>query len=208
MIGVSGRCEHYRARTASTGWGRATVPAWRTARGPAGGRRPGRRERPSGAAGARAYWDAAQVAPLHPAGREALLAALDDGWADPERLHREGRTARMLLDGAREAVAAALGARTEEVSFTGSHTAAVHAAVLGTLAARRPPVQRLVHSAVEHSSVLACARWHLDRGGEVVAVPVDRLGRVDPAVVVRDRRTAGDGAWSCCCKYLSNKKHK
>ena len=145
----------------------------------------------SGAAGARAYWDAAQVAPLHPAGREALLAALDDGWADPERLHREGRTARMLLDGAREAVAAALGARTEEVSFTGSHTAAVHAAVLGTLAARRPPVQRLVHSAVEHSSVLSCARWHLDRGGEVFAVPVDRLGRVDPGVVVREARTAG-----------------
>ena len=50
-----------------------------------------------------AYFDAASAEPLHPSAREALLAALDDGWADPARLHREGRRARLLLDGAREA---------------------------------------------------------------------------------------------------------
>jgi cysteine sulfinate desulfinase/cysteine desulfurase-like protein len=86
---------------------------------------------------ARAYLDAASVAPLHPAAREALLAALDDGWADPRRLHREGSQARLLLDGARESIAAAIGARTPEVGFTGSHVLAVHSAVLGTLRARR-----------------------------------------------------------------------
>ncbi len=125
------------------------------------------------------HWDAAQVAPLHPAAREALLAALDDGWADPERLHQEGRRARMLLDGARAAVADVLGARAEEVAFTGSHSLAVHAAVLGTLAGRQRVGPRLVHSAVEHSAVLACASWHRDRGGEAAAVPVGAQARVD-----------------------------
>ena len=43
------------------------------------------------------YFDAASAEPLHPSAREALLAALDDGWADPARLHREGRRARLLL---------------------------------------------------------------------------------------------------------------
>ena len=86
----------------------------------------------------RAYLDAATVAPLHPAAREALLAALDDGWADPRRLHREGSQARLLLDGARESIAASLGARTPEVGFTGSHVLAVHAAVLGTAARSAP----------------------------------------------------------------------
>ena len=118
------------------------------------------------------YLDAAAVAPLHPAAREAWLAALDDGWADPRRLHREGRRARMLLDGAREVVAHLLGARTEEVSFTGSHAAAVHGAVLGTLRARRRVGARAVVSAVEHSAVLHAARHG---AGEVTEVPVDRL---------------------------------
>ncbi|MCW2684381.1 MAG: aminotransferase, class, partial [Blastococcus sp.] len=64
-----------------------------------------------------AYLDAATAAPLHPAAREALLAALEDGWADPDRLYGAGRRARLLLDGAREAVAAVLGARPDEVCF-------------------------------------------------------------------------------------------
>ncbi|MZE79002.1 cysteine desulfurase, partial [Streptomyces sp. SID5475] len=45
-----------------------------------------------------AYFDSASSVPLHPVARQALLAALDEGWADPARLHREGRRARMLLD--------------------------------------------------------------------------------------------------------------
>ena len=36
---------------------------------------------------------------------QALLAALDDGWADPRRLYGAGRRARLLLDAARESVA-------------------------------------------------------------------------------------------------------
>jgi len=121
------------------------------------------------------YLDAATVAPPHPAGREALLAALDEGWADPRRLHAEGRRARLLLDGAREALAAALGARTEELVFTGSHVEAVHAAVLGTVKARHRVGNRVLHSTVEHSAVLHAA----ERAGIAVPVGVDHLGRVD-----------------------------
>lgn len=79
----------------------------------------------------RCYLDAGGRAPLHPAARAALLAAWDDGWADPRRLHREGRQARLLLDGARESLAASLGARTEEVLLAPSLTQALHHAVLG-----------------------------------------------------------------------------
>lgn len=122
------------------------------------------------------YLDAAAALPLSPAAREALLAALDDGWADPGRLYREARRARLLLDGAREAVAQVLGARPDEVAFAPSGTLAVHLGVLGALAARRRTGEHLVHSAIEHSSVLAAAQHS---GVPATAVPVDRLGRVD-----------------------------
>ena len=130
------------------------------------------------------YFDAATATPLHPAARAALQAALDDGWADPDRIYREGRRARQLLDGARAAVAAAIGVSVEEVTFCPSGTTAGHLAVLGTAAARRRTGNRLVVSAVEHSSVLAAARQQEDRGGVMTVVGVDRHGTVDPAEFV------------------------
>ncbi|BCJ63465.1 cysteine desulfurase/sulfurtransferase TusA family protein [Polymorphospora rubra] len=125
------------------------------------------------------YLDAATAAPPHPVAREALLAALADGWADPARLYTQARRARQLLDAARAATAETLGVRPDEVSFTASGTTAAHAAVLGGLAGRRRAGSVLVHSAIEHSAVLHAARRHEAAGGSAVSVPVDRLGRLD-----------------------------
>ncbi|MFM9367453.1 cysteine desulfurase/sulfurtransferase TusA family protein [Streptomyces sp. Da 82-17] len=125
------------------------------------------------------YFDAASSAPLHPVARQALLAALDEGWADPARLYREGRRARLLLDAAREAAAGAVGCRPDELVFTPSGTRAVHTGVAGALAGRRRVGSRLVVSAVEHSSVLHAATAHEEQGGTTVQVQVGRSGRVD-----------------------------
>ena len=124
------------------------------------------------------YFDAASSLPLHPVARQALLAALDEGWADPSRLHREGRRARLLLDAAREAAAEAVGCRPDELSFTSSGTRALHTGIAGALAGRRRTGRHLVVSAVEHSAVLHAARAHEADGGTVEEVPVDRTGRV------------------------------
>ncbi|MFJ3923795.1 cysteine desulfurase/sulfurtransferase TusA family protein [Streptomyces sp. NPDC090022] len=126
------------------------------------------------------YFDAASAAPLHPVARQALLAALDEGWADPVRLYREGRRARLLLDAAREAAAEAVGCRPDELAFTPSGTHAVHAGLAGALAGRRRVGNHLVVSAVEHSSVLHAAEAHEAGGGSLTSVPVSRLGAVDP----------------------------
>ncbi|WP_369270531.1 cysteine desulfurase/sulfurtransferase TusA family protein [Streptomyces sp. R11] len=125
-----------------------------------------------------AYFDAASSAPLHPVARQALVASLDEGWADPARLYREGRRARMLLDAAREAAAEAVGCRADELVFTSSGTKAVHSGVAGVLAGRRRVGRHLIVSAVEHSSVLHAAEAHEADGGTVTRVAVDRAGAV------------------------------
>ncbi|WP_328889414.1 cysteine desulfurase/sulfurtransferase TusA family protein [Streptomyces sp. NBC_00316] len=127
------------------------------------------------------YFDTASSAPLHPVARQALLAALDEGWADPARLYREGRRARLLLDAAREAAAETVGCRPDELTFTPSGTAAVHSGISGALAGRRRVGRHLVVSAVEHSSVLHSAAAHETQGGTFTEVPVDRAGAVSPA---------------------------
>ncbi|MEV6847677.1 aminotransferase class V-fold PLP-dependent enzyme [Actinoplanes sp. NPDC051411] len=121
-----------------------------------------------------AYLDAATSAPLHPVAREALLASLADGWADPARLYAAGRRAQQLSDAAHAAFSEALGVRADEVSLWPSGTAAAQAAVLGGLAGRARRGDTLVHSAIEHSAVL-----HAAARGKAREVPVDRLGRLD-----------------------------
>ncbi|MFE7570951.1 cysteine desulfurase/sulfurtransferase TusA family protein [Streptomyces sp. NPDC057539] len=128
-----------------------------------------------------AYFDVASSAPLHPVARQALQASLDEGWADPARLYREGRRAAVLLDAAREAAAEAVGCRPDELVFTPSGTHAVHSGMSGALAGRRRIGRHAVVSAVEHSSVLHAAAAHeAATGGAVTEVPVDRLGAVSP----------------------------
>ncbi|MEU2393636.1 aminotransferase class V-fold PLP-dependent enzyme [Streptomyces sp. NPDC007369] len=127
------------------------------------------------------YFDTASAAPLHPVARQALQASLDEGWADPARLYREGRRARLLLDAAREATAEAVGCRPDELVFTPSGTHAVHSGIAGALAGRRRIGGHVVVSAVEHSSVLHAAEVHEAAGGSTGRVPVDRTGAVTAA---------------------------
>jgi cysteine desulfurase len=123
----------------------------------------------------RAYLDAASSEPLHPAAREVLLSAVDSGWADPARLHHEGRTARLLWDNAREVLADGVGVRPDELYLTPSGTAAIHSGLAAIAAARRRVGEAVVHSAVEHSAVLHAAA----AAGTPVEVGVDSSGRID-----------------------------
>ncbi|MFE9429888.1 cysteine desulfurase/sulfurtransferase TusA family protein [Streptomyces sp. NPDC006640] len=141
------------------------------------------------------YFDAASAAPLHPVARQALQASLDEGWADPARLYREGRRARLLLDAAREAAADAVGCRPDELTFTTSGTRAVHSGIAGALAGRRRVGGHLIVSAVEHSSVLHSAELHEVSGGTATRIPVDRTGRVSPSAYAEALRA--DTALAC-----------
>ena len=132
--------------------------------------------------------DAASSEALHPAARDALLAALDQGYADPRRLHRSGRNARLLLDNARAVVAEALAVRPDEVSFTGSGTEAVHRGLLGLLRGSRRG-DRVVHPAVEHAAVRHAVAW----GGEPVELKVDEHGRCDVGSLVQEVSAPGVG---------------
>jgi cysteine desulfurase len=145
------------------------------------------------------YLDAAVVAPVNPVARQAVLAGLEDGWADPRRMHAPGRQARLELESAREALAAELGARTEEVILTGSYEAAVHAAILGVRQARRRAGSVVVTSAIEHSAILHAAAWS---DGIPLRIGVDHDGRVDPVAFAQ--ATASPGVVLACLQAANS----
>jgi cysteine desulfurase len=135
----------------------------------------------------RVHLDHASSWPIRPEAATAHADAMAIAWADPARRHLEGRTAADLLARSSQTAADCLGAREDDVVWTGSGTEAVALAVAGTALAavrRGDPRRHLVVSAVEHSAVLrAAARLQDEHGFRVTHVPVDASGRVDPAQV-------------------------
>lgn len=127
---------------------------------------------PSPSAAMGHYLDHASTSPLRPAARAGVLQALDAPLGDPSRIHGPGMHARVVLEQARESVAAFFGARPREVVFTSGASESIAAACWG--AAERGNTQVL--ASVEHSAVRLAAAQH----GPTLIVGCDRTGRVDP----------------------------
>jgi cysteine desulfurase len=121
----------------------------------------------------RAYLDWNATAPLRPAARDAIAAALEL-VGNPSSVHGEGRAARALIEAARGDVAALVGADARNVVFTSGGTEANALALSPTLG------QRLLVSAIEHPSVLAGGRFAPDA---IARIAVDADGIVDLAAL-------------------------
>ncbi len=103
---------------------------------------------------ARIYADYNATAPLRPEAKAATLRALEM-TGNPSSVHTEGRKARALVEGARDAVAAAIGACRDDIAFTSGGTEAVQAPLRGVL--RSVANAQLVVSSIEHDAVSALA---------------------------------------------------
>jgi cysteine desulfurase len=131
----------------------------------------------------RIYLDFNASAPMIPAVRAAMAAALaDPGWANPSSIHAEGRRARHLVETARDAIAALAGAPRERVVFTsgGTEANALGVALLAGEAERRGLPRVAVTTAWEHPSLLAAVAALASRGWRVDVVGPDALPAAAP----------------------------
>jgi cysteine desulfurase len=116
----------------------------------------------------RTYLDFNATAPLRPQARAAALAALDL-CGNPSSVHAEGRSARRVVEAAREEIAALVGAERRNVVFTSGGTEANMLA----LSPRTGPdgSARLLISGIEHPSVLAGGRFTAEAVERVAVTP-------------------------------------
>ena len=140
----------------------------------------------------RVYLDWNATTPLRTEARQAMSDALDLP-GNASSVHAEGREARKWIEGARAAVAKAVGTVPRNVVFTSGGTEANALALAPNL--RRgtgPAVERLVVSAIEHASVLSGGRFQreqIETAGVTPAGVVDldhlrQLLRVSPPALV------------------------
>jgi len=111
------------------------------------------------------YCDHNATTPVRPEAMEAIRAALGT-LGNPSSVHRFGRSARRIVEDARDAVAALAGAPSANVIFTSGGTEANALALTGH------PGRRVIVSAVEHPSVL-------EADPAALRIPVDSEGLAD-----------------------------
>jgi cysteine desulfurase len=126
------------------------------------------------------YLDHAATTPLRPEALEAMLPYLGGEFGNPSSPHSYGRRARAALDDAHERIGRAIGATSREIVLTSGGTEALNLALKGAAWAGKGRGHRIVTSAVEHHAVLHALQNLEKFGFEIVELPVDRYGRVDP----------------------------
>ena len=147
----------------------------------------------------RAYLDHAATTALLPEAAEAWRDAASR-VGNPSSLHAAGRSARRLVEEARESIADDLHVRPSEVIFTSGGTEADNLAVKG-LAWAHPERPRILCSAIEHHAVLDPVVWLGEQGREIDWLGVDALGRVDPSLV---RERLGADVALCTVMWANN----
>lgn len=136
------------------------------------------------------YLDHNGTTPVAPEVLDAMLPFLREHFGNASSTTPLGRTARAAIEEARAEVAGLIGARPEEIVFTGGGTEASNHAIRGFAAVAPAGRRGIVTSTVEHpASEMPCRR--LEREGfTVVRIGVDADGVIDLAAA---RAAIGEG---------------
>jgi cysteine desulfurase len=124
----------------------------------------------------RVYLDWNATTPLRPEAKAAMAAAWDIS-GNPSSVHAEGRQARRLVEEARASISAAVGGRPQDVIFSSGGTEANALALTpGLRRGAGQPAERLLVSAIEHTSVLSGGRFPAET---IATIKVTPSGVVD-----------------------------
>ncbi len=124
----------------------------------------------------RIYMDNAATTPVAPEVLEAMLPYFTQVYGNASSIHQTGREALKAISNARRQVAAAIGAKPEEIYFTAGGSESDNWAIKGTAFAKKAKGNHIITSAVEHHAVLHTCEWLEKQGFEVTYLPVDKEG--------------------------------
>ncbi len=129
------------------------------------------------------YMDHSSTTAVDPAVTEAMLPYFSEKFGNPSSLYTIGRQARKAIEEARQRVADLIGAKKEEIIFTGSGTESNNLAIKGLAFKNRKKGDHIITSSIEHHAVLHACKYLETQGFKVTYLPVSREGLVNPADV-------------------------
>jgi len=127
----------------------------------------------------RIYLDHAATTPTRPEVVKAMLPYFTDAFGNPSSIYSYGQEARGAVEEARTRVAELIGARSEEIIFTGGGTEADNHALKGVAYANERKGNHIITTSIEHHAVLEVCEFLGRRGFRITYLPVDEYGLVD-----------------------------
>ncbi|MEK5256322.1 cysteine desulfurase family protein [Paenibacillus sp. FSL F4-0125] len=127
------------------------------------------------------YLDHAASTPVHPEVAKVMLNIMTEQYGNASSVHQFGRSAKRILNGARDSIAAFLGCSSEEWVFTGGGTESDNLALYGAVAAVSHKGKHIITTQIEHHAVLHTCEELEKEGFKVTYLPVDSSGRVSVA---------------------------
>jgi cysteine desulfurase len=128
----------------------------------------------------RIYLDYAATTPTHPEVVKAMMPYFTESFGNPSSIHSYGQEAKDAVERARSKVATLIGAKSDEIVFTGSGTEADNFAVKGVAWSRKDKGDHIITSSIEHHAVLETCKFLEKQGFTITHLPVDGYGIVDP----------------------------
>ena len=122
------------------------------------------------------YLDNAATTKTAPEAVEAMLPYFTDFYGNPSSIYSLGASARKAVAEMRELIASTLGAKSNEIYFTGGGSESDNWALVAAAEAYGEKGKHIITSAVEHHAVLHTCQYLEKRGYEVTYVGVDENG--------------------------------
>ena len=113
----------------------------------------------------------ASEGPIHPAAREALLAAFDQGWADPKKISQSASRAAILRNQALENIADKLAIPASSIEVIGEPSLGHFLSIAGLFSGHSP----FAYSSIDKGKIRAIARSH---SSEVIELAVSDSGSI------------------------------
>jgi cysteine desulfurase len=126
----------------------------------------------------RIYLDHSATTPMDKEVLAEMLPYFTEKFGNPSSIHAYGREVKKAVEEAREKVAKAIGAQTQEIIFTSGGTEADNMAIKGVALANTKKGKHIITSAVEHHAILDTCKFMKQNGYEITYVPVDKDGLI------------------------------
>lgn len=126
------------------------------------------------------YLDHAATTRVKPEVAAAMKPYFEELYANPASMYTFAGRAKKAVDEAREEIADFLGARPEEIYFTGGGSEADNWAIKAAAFANREKGRHIITSTIEHHAVLHTCEYLEKLGFSVTYLKVDETGLVRP----------------------------